>query len=1051
MADLNVVSHYNLPEEFPEEWPAALDEADQSDEEPVQRTKSRPRKSRYFALERTPSDWRSNLGSRRGKDGRENVLNDEPDPLGTGDSVLRILKQRGLRLEEEGGKRSRFLLSSTSFSPALFLSQAHHSDSIESLVAGLDNLSQSIDQKSASLKVLVEANFERFVRAKATIDSVYTEMRDTGVSKEQSLSARRSGHYRSYSGQQGGPSPSPARGAARKTALTKESEYGMRGIRDPLLEASVKAEEVWGPALGGRDREQMLKSVVDTMEKHRDVYEIGSLLSKSIQQRDYDSVFEQYTKARTLANRAESIVEQASSSRRQLNDLETHTILAMGRMWMDVDQQIRSFKGDLWRRLSDAPTTSTTSTASGPVEEHMELIGALLELGVDDNPIWTWLHSRHEFLKTKITSFCERCKVEIEILRRRLAAGEKPTPQVTASYLRLAPRDGSAEFPERLDTDHVIELWDCVQAFLTRLLSSQSGLLGEVLDFWEVAQSFIDGSRQRLLPVGFEGESRKHHRLSPENIEELEKGVVELVNLIRENVLSLFNEPPTEDISLLSSPIPPSPTSPASRGITPTESRFKLDPKNLPFPVPKKGEPWEDFAFWPPFSNSLSGAHYLGKFLVIVGTAASEMAALHPVGSAGPTRDFLKALVSIARERSARVACATWSKDAEVCKMLEDWTRDSDKRDLTKMPGFFVAFEGANLSGLQKILYISEAMTKSGSMDVVTPPPAKLLQMVRTQFVSSVYKALSGLVENAESLTASDEANEWVISRPVMTSQALDAALSVLAADSVDSTNRVSGSFYGARSLHYSQAIQNVRILLTLSNLKALQAEYVPQLISNFETSFSVKLTEEGKTVRDVLKQIEDRLFQSYTEPTIATLNETITNGIAAADWVPSTDRPDQVRPYVYNTMLTLVLVHTEISTTIPSSVNASSSRSSPNAPSSLLSTVLTHLLVKVSSSLLAAFRTRSSFTLAALMQATLDTEFIAQTLSQYSTDEASNIQSQIYVELDRRTTNEARTKLQAELGEMRVVLKRLRDRTKGEFACFRKTRSGGSKTSVGT
>jgi exocyst complex component 2 len=798
MADMDVASHYNLPEEFPEEWPAALDEADQSDDEPVQRTKSRPRKSRYFALERTPSDWRSTPGSRRGREARENVQNDEPDPLGTGDSVLRILKQRGLRLEEEGGKRSQFLLSSTSFSPALFLSQAHNSDSIESLVAGLNNLSQSIDQKSASLKVLVEANFERFVRAKATIDSVYTEMRDMGEAKEDHLSARRSGHFRSYSGQHRGPAPSPARGATKKTALVKESEYGMKGIRGPLLEASVKAEEVWGPALGGRDREQMLKSVVDTMEKHRDVYEIGSHLSKSIQQRDYESVIEQYTKARTLANRAKNIVEQASSSRRQLNDLETHTILAMGRMWMDVDQQIHVFKNDLWRRLSDAPTTSTTITASGPVEEHMELIGALLELGVVDNPIWTWLHGRYEFLRTKITSFCERCKVEIEILRRRLAAGEKPTPQLTASYLRLAPREVPSEFPERLDTDHVIELWECVQAFLTRLLSSQSGLLGEVLDFWEVAQSFIDGTRQRLLPVGFEGESRKHHRLSPENIQRLEKGVVELVNLIRENTLSLFNEPPTEDISLLSSPIPSSPTSPASRGITPTESRFKLDPKNLPFPVPKKGEPWEDYAFWPPFSNSLSGAHYLSKFLVIVGTAASEMAALRPVQNSGPSRDFLKALVSIARERSARVACATWSKDAEICKMLEDWTRDLEKRDLTKMPGFFVAFESANLSGLQKILYISEAMSKAGSMDVVTPPPAKLLQMVRTQFVSSVYKALSGLVENAERLTPSDDENEWVLSRPVMTTQALDAALSVLAADSVDSTDRVSIPSYNA-------------------------------------------------------------------------------------------------------------------------------------------------------------------------------------------------------------------------------------------------------------
>ena len=787
MSALDVASHYNLPSEFPEEFPAALDEADQSEEEPVQRKKSRPRKSRYFALERTPSDWRSNFGSIRGKDGRENAQNDEPDPLGTGDSVLRILKQRGIPPEEEGGKRSRFLLSSTSFSPALFLSQAHHSDSIQTLIDGLDHLSQSIDQKSASLKVLVEANFERFVRAKATIDSVYTEMRDQGVEKEKEHypGPRRSGHFRNYSGQLRGASPTPAGPAgARKNALTKESEFGMKGIRGPLLEASVKAEEVWGPALGGRDREQMLKSVVDTMEKQRDVYEIGSLLSKSIQQRDYDSVFEQYTKARTLANRAKNIAVQASSSRRQLTDYETHIILAMGRMWMDVDQQIQAFQRELWKRLSDAPTTSTTSTASGPVEEHMELIGALLELGVENNPIWAWLLNRYEFLKTKITSFCDRCKVEIEILRRRLAGGEKPTPQAIASYLRLAPREGT--------TDQVIELWDCLQAYLTRLLSSQNGLLGEVLDFWEVAQSFIDGSRQRLLPVGFEGESRKHHQLSAENINELEEGVVELVNFIRRNVLALFNEPPTEDISLLSSPIPPSPTSPGSRGVTPTESRFKLDPKNLPIPAPKRGEHWEDFAFWPPFSNSLSGIHYLSRFLVIVGTAASEMAGIGPVGTTGTTHDLLKALVSVVRERCSRVACTAWSKDAEFCKLLEDWTRDPEKRDLTKMPGLFVAFESAILGGMQKILYVSEAMAGiSGGVDVVTQPPAKLLQIVRAQFVSSVYKALSGLVENAERLTTSEEDDEWVISRPVMTSQAIDAALSVLAADAVDYRNRV--------------------------------------------------------------------------------------------------------------------------------------------------------------------------------------------------------------------------------------------------------------------
>lgn len=238
-----------------------------------------------------------------------------------------------------------------------------------------------------------------------------------------------------------------------------------------------------------------------------------------------------------------------------------------------------------------------------------------------------------------------------------------------------------------------------------------------------------------------------------------------------------------------------------------------------------------------------------------------------------------------------------------------------------------------------------------------------------------------------------------------------------------------------------------MRILLTLSNIKALQALLVPQLVANFETSFSVRLTDEAKTIRDVLVQIENRLFQSYTQPTVDALTREIHDGITASDWVPATNRPEQVRPYVYHTLLALVLVHTEISTTIPSSSVAHPSRSSstptPGAASTLMNTALTFLLARVSSSLLAAFCARPSYSLAALMQATLDTEFIAQTLSQYSTEEASTVQSQIYVELDRRTTHEARAKLQSELGEMRGVLKKLRERTKGEFACFRKSRSG--------
>jgi exocyst complex component 2 len=795
--DIDVANHYNLSTAYPEEWPAELDQSEESDVEPFHSLKTkRLSRSRYSALERGHGSRKKGSISgpaRTGHMADKLVLKDEPDPLGTADSVVKILKQQGLSVDEEPRLRNRFLLSSRTFSPSLYLSHTHSSASTQSLLEGLDYLSRSIDQKSASLKVLVESNFERFIRAKATIDSVYNAMKKQGSEPESARANanRASGHIRQSGVRASSPSPAAATNVDnRKYALTKEGDYGMKGIRMSLVEASGKADELWGPALGGREREQRLYAIGNAVERNRAVYEIGTKLFRAIKQRDYDSIFEEYRRAKTFANEAKVTADRAISGRRPLTDEETHTILVTGRMWIDVEHQIQAFKRDLWHRLSNVQTSSSLITSSGPVEEHMELIGALLELGVEDNPVWIWLLSRYDFLKTKIIRFCERSRVEIEVLRRRLAIGEKPTPQVMTSFLRLPLREGATESPEKLDTDQAIELWECIHTYLTKLLTLQSGVLGEVIDFWETAQSFIDGSKQKALPVGFEGESRKHHRLSNDGVRQLQNGIIELVDLIRESVLSLFADPPIEDISLLFSPNPTTPDTPVNL-LTPTESRFKLDPKNLPPPSPKRGEVWEDFAFWPPYANSLSGVYYLSKFLILIGTAASEMTTLGPITIGSSTYDRLKSLVGIARERSVRVICAAWSKDAENCKMLEDWTRDSERRDLTKMPGLFMTFESAVLAGMQKILYISEAMSKAGTVDVVTPPPAKLLQMVRTQFVSSVYKALSGLVENAERAIKPEGDDGWILVGPAVAVEGVDITSSIIAADGIDARNRV--------------------------------------------------------------------------------------------------------------------------------------------------------------------------------------------------------------------------------------------------------------------
>jgi exocyst complex component 2 len=223
-------------------------------------------------------------------------------------------------------------------------------------------------------------------------------------------------------------------------------------------------------------------------------------------------------------------------------------------------------------------------------------------------------------------------------------------------------------------------------------------------------------------------------------------------------------------------------------------------------------------------------------------------------------------------------------------------------------------------------------------------------------------------------------------------------------------------------------------MLLTLSNLRALRADEVPSLITQFENAFSVKLTDESATIRDALGQIDKKLFDSYTRPAIHNVRNIIRNGISSADWAPAVnEKPREVRPYVNEVLLSLVLVHSQVSTTA----------------SVLTGQVLSHLLEEISRELLEAFKQRQRYTLSSLMQATLDVEFIAQTLNQYSTPQASELQSLIYQELDDGTDTENRMLLQSELPDMRAVLKGLREGSRSECACFRKPRTRGERTPV--
>lgn len=752
-AERELLNHYKLDSLYPSEWPDRDDDDYDSDADKDANTTSQ-KESKFAALDRTLSGRRTD----------SSVQKDEPDPLGIVPSVVHELRRRGLPVEENLRLRNRFMLSSTTFSPALFLSQVHHTASTDSLLHGLDFLSRSIEQKSASLKLLVESNFERFVKAKATIDNVYTEMRTQG---QQAQPASSPGHQRRHSRHtsRGGishfrtpsgaltPMASNKLQDKKKNALTKESEYGVLGIKAPLIELGAKAEEVWGPALGGREKEEDLKAVLAYVEQNRHIFGIGQALQDAIRKKDYDSLIAEYNRAKKIANDATRMAE----SSRDLSDADVRQILVAAKVWSDTQSQISAFKRESRKQLSAARTRRPNPVTAGQPDTSMTLIGTLLQLDMDDNPITFWLFSRYKNLKEKLQRSFDRMRIEIEVSRRRLASAEPPTLQTSKLHLQSAVANfvqdrNSTSTVNAMDAPKIIDFWEKVQSALNSLLSAQGGLLGEFIEFWETAESFISGKAQRNLPGGvFASEGgRQHLDLLEDEVARLRYSATDLLDSMRENVFSFFVDFPVEDISSLFSPVPATPDTPASSNLASDQRMFTFDVNNIPEPSPKRGEPWEKFAFWAPYANSLSGVHYLSNLVLLVGTSAGEVASLSLVRDNYRMAEQLKTMVGGVRERCVQAVCAAWNIDSDKTRYLEDWTRHSERRDLTNMPFRFSAFEETILTDMQKILYISEAMSRPGYEDVVGPPPTKLLQMVRHQFITSIYKTLSGAVENAE-------------------------------------------------------------------------------------------------------------------------------------------------------------------------------------------------------------------------------------------------------------------------------------------------------------
>ncbi|EWC43479.1 hypothetical protein DRE_07558 [Drechslerella stenobrocha 248] len=1001
-----LLKHYHMNELFPTEWDEQDNEGDGTRTPPANRSRSaspgdgqglqrspgrngkggghiRVGSGRYSIL--SDGGIRKISGAGGGglsvPGGENNTLLDEPDPLGRSDSVVRMLRDNEIgNVENNMRLRNKYLISSKTFSPGDFLRDVHMYSGIDDLQNGLEHLSNSINQKSSALKLLVSNNFERFVLAKSTIDSVYKEMRTGSTTQTED-------------------------GEEQSFRLVKEDEWGVKSIRGSLNEAQAQAAVLFGPVMENQGREEKLRFLLRSIDKFRDVFDMSGLIVDAIKRRDYDALKEEYFKAKSTIETARAILIPG----RQPTELDSHRIVIAERMWAEVDEVIKDYKRDTYKRLMETSQD----------DNFLDLIAILLELGADENPIWVWLISRYDYLKAKITSTFERSRMEIEALRRRVAAAPEPAPDVHAHYLRSPMRRNADGY----DTPLVMAFWEMLKSIMTSMLSPSEGLLGELVGFWTIAQNFIDGKTQKNLPIGHAHDESafKHHHLSEDKVSQLRRGGEELLNILVTSITEFFAHPPVDDITGLLTPTTPrSPDSPspshASPGVplTPLSATAPSSPAAwlLYQRKPSSSNSATDgFAFLPPNGNSIAGTFYLSLIVGMVGTAAAELSKL-PIGKRAT--DQLRTMVATARERAVHGVCNAWQKDSLNFKLLEDWTRSSQNKAITKLPSQFLAVERSIVIGLQEILHVNRAKADPNN-PAITPPASSLVTFVRQQFKRSLFAALNGLYQNSikpmkDVVQDEDEVAETV-------------------------NNNATSTTVGQSGLAFSvdKNDPNVRMLLTLSNLQEIKLLVLPQLLEQFENAFGIPLTEDANSVRDTLAQIDTQLFEAYTRPRVDALSSTIKTGLLSPDWIPAT-KAVVVTPYIHDGLLQVVLVHSQVVTTA----------------ATLLQRIISFMLESFSQSMLDTFRAhpRQKFGLSALLQATLDVEFVNQTLGKFVTQRAQELQSEIYIELDRRSDGPSRAALHKELADLRNVLMGLRRNTRAEFLCFQQKKSSGEGSS---
>ncbi|KAL2916082.1 Exocyst complex component S5 [Polyrhizophydium stewartii] len=1041
----DVLNFYGLDTLFPTKWT----------EIPAAGMAFAPKGSRASSQPSTPSK------ARLGMDDAVCAV-DASDPLGIRETIFRRGKRRDSRMGLGGGSGPSVLIQEKNFDATFFLREIHKQTSHKDLEQGAVRLKVSIEQRDEVIKGLVKKYFAKFVSAKSTIDSFYREMRqknlislpDYGIAPfEKALENLETNANKLYGPVLGRRS----NGDKIRIALSILEGWKFFFNLPSSLTDQIKKGKYDGAVRDFKKGKYLMQSsftdesgsAKETRQDMRSGKDAAAGLLPKTHKAVFDKVWAEVDKiVGQLRDELFSKLGDPSQS------VEAQEKLIGYLVDLDADKNpVRCFLERQYMWLVDQLRVRQAPTVSGPAGNSNDG----LDLSTESVQLTVSISSATQGNSSTCVPTPSANATASATQSKR--ADELSMYEVKRGLSCVTSRNFELFFRNNDDA----QAWKLTLRFIQELCSL---LCSRLPDLCRVCKVYVDGKlgKSRTAENGRKaGQSRRAER-----VERMIRNITNLVRLILTDTFGLTM--PFASILETFGPNDRGAQS-AFSATTFTESLYPEYKEGTSVNTTENDDDFDARLVQPDISDipalqarlallvahPLILAHYSTKVISVLGHMFSEIHSVAFLYEDALIRGMARSVTQV-QLRLVESICEGLQSTSAAFYLFEDWSYEAN----STVPGKISGSAMADCTAMVKLFYrFTKFIVRTLAYIHSVPVIAFVSEDSQTtpQSAASTMRDGQGQTHGRASLQAMRQQASDRIRAALLESQYLfldglqHLAVNYIVAREPTGFGELASSVIhdrwmgglGGQGFKLGCALAfgdsqiskahtkkldiqspDTRCFIILGNLAFQKSVAIPKFFNMLEAKSHALLSADIQNLCDTVDYLDNLLVQNYVRRQSRAVQHLLESGIlfSGLDW-GTVSKPQDVRPYCYQVLLHLVLVHASIS----------------EVSKLLVRRIMTEMLYSLANHMLMAYRAVDCFSTGGMLQSTLEAEFMHHTLKAYETTQTADIFSMVYDTIERSTVraeSQTQTSINEALIRVKGFLQGAKKSTGVQFLCFR-------------